>query len=108
MVYFKYVAVGGQGPLHVFYGLAVLYLIIHMEDPQLSSGGEFPDVFNAQVQKDSAVLSSGKGNIYVVEAVEYELQPAHSRIVYIKPFYHSFSAGDCNPSFRSFSIRSRS
>ena len=71
----EYVGIRCKRPIHVIDRIAVLYLVIHVEDPDPAVQPVPPDIVNAEVQQHAAVLAAGEGDVNVVEALEEYLQP---------------------------------
>lgn len=93
----------------IFGRLAVLYLVIHMEHAQFSSGGMPADIIHAKIQQYAAVLASRKGDIDIIEIIENDFQPFLRRFIYIQPVHtlQFFGRHSCILSYFFHSVRER-
>ena len=87
--HFKDIPVVGKHPFHVLRALAVLHLVIHVEHTQFSTGSMHADIIHAQMEKDAAILATGKRDIHVIKIVKDDLQSPVGGLVDIHPAHHA-------------------
>ena len=87
--HFKDIPVVGKHPFHVLRALAVLHLVIHVEHTQFSTGCMHADIIHAQMEKDTAILATGKRDIHVIKIVKDDLQSPVGGLVDIHLAHHA-------------------
>ena len=80
---FQQIGIFLENPVHIFNGMAVLHLVIHVKDHQFSVQVMFPNISKAQVQQHATVFPARKGDINVVEILENTLQPVLADLIHV-------------------------
>ena len=73
-VYLQNIRIGSKHLVDITNRFSILYLIIHVKNPQFPPRTMLTDIINTQMQKHTTIFPPGKRNINIVKSIEYFFQ----------------------------------